>query len=48
MSHRRRLLTPWPLPAWAKAWLALQLAGVALLLGWVALSAMQAVLVLGL
>ena len=36
------------LPAWATAWLGLQLAGVALLLGWVAWTAMQAVLVLGL
>lgn len=36
------------LPAWARAWLAVQLAGVALLLGWVAWTAMQAVLVLGL
>ena len=36
------------LPAWATAWLGLQAAAVALLLGWVAWTAMQAVMVLGL
>lgn len=35
-------------PAWATAWIGLQAAAVALLLGWVAWTAMQAVLVLGL
>lgn len=36
------------IPAWATAWLGLQIAAVAALLGWVAWTAMQAVLVLGL
>jgi len=36
------------IPAWATAWLGLQVAAVAALLGWVAWTAMQAVMVLGL
>jgi uncharacterized RDD family membrane protein YckC len=36
------------IPAWARAWLGLQVAAVAALLGWVAWTAMQAVMVLGL
>lgn len=36
------------IPAWATAWLGLQAAAVAALLGWVAWTAMQAVMVLGL